>query len=71
MAEPVKGPASCFPSIEKKYGSPVAEWKDLIRSSSLTTHMGLVSWLRSEHGMGHGHADALVVHALAEKQPWN
>ncbi|MEU9064731.1 DUF4287 domain-containing protein, partial [Streptomyces sp. NPDC048430] len=31
-------------SIEKKYGRPVAEWKELVRSSHLTRHMELVSW---------------------------
>jgi len=62
----VKGPASYFPSIEKKYGRPAAEWKDLIRSSPLTRHMELVAWLRTEHGLGHGHANALVTHTLSE-----
>ncbi|EWS93207.1 hypothetical protein SSIG_03781 [Streptomyces filamentosus NRRL 11379] len=62
----VKGPASYFPSIEKKYGRPVAEWKDLIRTSPLTKHMELVGWLKSEHGLGHGHANALTAHTLAE-----
>ncbi|HEV7472286.1 MAG TPA: DUF4287 domain-containing protein [Pseudonocardia sp.] len=34
MAEPqVKGPASYFPSIEKKYGRPIAEWKELLRGA--------------------------------------
>lgn len=66
MSEAVKGPASYFPAIEKKYGRPVAEWKKLIRSSPLTRHMELVTWLKTEHGMGHGHANALVAHTLAE-----
>ncbi|MEU7058254.1 DUF4287 domain-containing protein [Streptomyces sp. NPDC046197] len=66
MTAPVKGPASYFPSIEKKYGRPIAEWKDLIRTSSLTKHMELVAWLKAEHGLGHGHANALVAHTLAE-----
>ncbi|MBF6047801.1 DUF4287 domain-containing protein [Streptomyces sp. NRRL B-1677] len=66
MTETVKGPASYFPSIEKKYGRPIAEWKDLIRASSLTKHMELVGWLKAGHGMGHGHANALVAHTLAE-----
>src|SRR5690606_24161529 len=61
-----KGPASYFPSIEKKYGRPIAEWKDLIRTSPLTRHMELVTWLKTEHGLGHGHANALVAHTLAE-----
>ena len=32
----VTGPASYFPSIEKKYGRPIAEWKKLIRSRRLS-----------------------------------
>ncbi len=66
MAEPVKGPASYFPSIEKKYGKPISEWQALIRASDLTKHMELVAWLKSEHGLGHGHANALVAHTLQE-----
>uniref|UniRef100_UPI003C7A114B DUF4287 domain-containing protein n=1 Tax=unclassified Streptomyces TaxID=2593676 RepID=UPI003C7A114B len=66
MTEAVKGPASYFPSIEKKHGRPIAERKGLIRSSPLTGHMEIVSWLKAEHGLGHGHANALVAHTLAE-----
>lgn len=58
----VKGPASYFPAIEKKYGRPVEEWFDIVRGSELTRHMELVAWLKSEHGLGHGHANALVAH---------
>ncbi|MFS4107563.1 DUF4287 domain-containing protein [Streptomyces sp. NPDC004690] len=61
-----KGPASYFPSIEKKYGRPIEEWKTLIRASPLTKHMELVTWLKTDHAMGHGHANALVAHTLAE-----
>ncbi|MFC7534749.1 DUF4287 domain-containing protein [Actinoplanes sp. GCM10030250] len=66
MTQPAKGPASYFPTIEKKYGVPITHWKALIRSSPLTRHMELVSWLKTEHGLGHGHANALVAHTLAE-----
>ncbi|GAB2647933.1 DUF4287 domain-containing protein [Prescottella soli] len=66
MSEPVKGPASYFPSIEKTYGKPISEWQSLIRSSDLTKHMELVNWLKTEHGLGHGHANALVAHTLKE-----
>ncbi|GAA2943760.1 DUF4287 domain-containing protein [Streptomyces enissocaesilis] len=62
----MKGPASYLPSVEQKYGRPIAAWKDLIRASPLTKHMELVAWLKSEHGLGHGHADALVAHTPAE-----
>ncbi|MGW7020290.1 DUF4287 domain-containing protein [Streptomyces decoyicus] len=66
MTDTVKGPASYFPSIETKYGRPIAVWKHLIHTSPLTKHMELVSWLKTEHGLGHGHANALVAHTLAE-----
>lgn len=63
---PVKGPASYFPSIEKTYGRPIAEWKALVRQRYPAKHMELVSLLKTEHGMGHGHANAIVAHTLAE-----
>jgi hypothetical protein len=62
----VQGPASYFPSIEKKYGRPIEEWKALIRASALSKHGELVNWLKSEYGMGHGHATAIVAHTLHE-----
>ncbi|MFC4604491.1 DUF4287 domain-containing protein [Rhodococcus kronopolitis] len=66
MSEPVKGPASYFPSIEAKYGRPISEWQEKIRASELTKHLELVNWLKAEHGLGHGHANALVAHTLKE-----
>jgi hypothetical protein len=60
MAEKVQGPASYFPSIEKKYGKPVSYWFDLLNSVSDKKHMEQVDWLKTEHGVGHGHANALV-----------
>lgn len=66
ITEKVKGPASYFPSIEKKYGRPIAEWKNLIRSRPGQPHMQLVNWLKADHDMGHGHANALVGHTLDE-----
>lgn len=62
----MQGPASYFPSIERKYGRPIEEWQELIRSSELTRHMELVNMLKTEYGMGHGHANALVAYTLAE-----
>lgn len=64
--EKVKGPASYFPSIEKKYGRPIAEWQAVVRAALPAKHMELVALLKDEHGMGHGHANAIVAHTLAE-----
>jgi len=64
--EPVKGPASYFPSIEAKYGRPIDEWLTMVRESPLEKHMDKVEWLKTEHGMGHGHANAVVAYVKAE-----
>lgn len=60
--EQVKGPASYFPSIEKKYGKPVSYWFELLASVRDLKHMEQVAWLKAEHGMGHGHANAVVAY---------
>lgn len=60
--EKVKGPASYFPSIEKKYGFPVSHWFDLLEGQKNLQHMEMVAWLKDEHGLGHGHANALVAY---------
>ena len=57
---PKQGPASYFPSIEQKYGKSIPEWQAVINGCGLTKHMEIVGLLKSEHGMGHGHANALV-----------
>jgi hypothetical protein len=66
MAEAVTGPASYFPSIDKKYGTSIEEWKSILRSPGLTTGKELMALLETEHGMGHGHANALVLHTSKE-----
>ena len=67
---PVKGPASYFPSIEKKYGRPVSEWQEVVRSApgygAGAKHGELVALLKEQHGLGHGHANAVVAHTLAQ-----
>ncbi|SHJ14847.1 DUF4287 domain-containing protein [Wenxinia saemankumensis] len=65
MTDKVKGPASYFPSIEAKYGRPVQHWLDLIAARPEEKHMETVAWLKAEHGLGHGHANALVAHHRA------
>jgi hypothetical protein len=59
----VSGPASYFPSIERTHGRPIQEWLDLTAERlDEDTHMQVVSWLKSEHGLGHGHANAIVAY---------
>lgn len=60
MSEKVQGPASYFPSIEKKYGQPMQHWFDALEAVKDLKHMEQVAWLKTEHAMGHGHANAIV-----------
>jgi hypothetical protein len=57
---PTQGPASYFPSIEKKYGRSIAEWQRIITTCNVEKHMEIVSFLKATYGLGHGHANALV-----------
>lgn len=66
MAQPVKGPASYFPSIEKTYGKPIDAWMKVLTAAKLEKHMEMVALLKTEHGIGHGHANALVAHFRAQ-----
>jgi Domain of unknown function (DUF4287) len=66
-AQKVTGPASYFPSIEKKYGHPMDHWFKLVKSQKGLKHMEVVSWLKTEHGLGHGHANAIVAYCLNPK----
>ena len=61
MAEKkVMGPASYFPSIEKKYGKPIEHWMKELKKVSKLAHMEQVAHLKEKFEMGHGHANAIV-----------
>lgn len=62
----IKGPASYFPSIEAKYGQPIEHWLNLVGQQAGMKHMERVNWLKTQHGMGHGHANAIVAYCLAQ-----
>ncbi|MDH5832704.1 DUF4287 domain-containing protein [Luteimonas kalidii] len=60
------GPASYFPSIEKTYGQPVSHWLALLGTVGDRPHMAQVAYLKQDHGLGHGHANALVAYRKAQ-----
>ena len=59
-----EGAGVVLPVHREKYGRPIEEWKAAIRACGLSKHMEIVAWLKEEHGLGHGHANALVAHTL-------
>lgn len=62
-----QGPASYFPSIEKRYGLSIEHWMGVLRQAGPRKHMELVALLKADHGLGHGHANALVAWFLAKR----
>lgn len=54
------GPASYFPSIEKKYGKPIEHWMKELKKVRSLAHMEQVAHLKERFSMGHGHANAIV-----------
>lgn len=62
-----QGPASYFPSIEKRHGKPIEHWMGVLRQAGPLKHMELVALLKADHGLGHGHANALVAWFLAKR----
>ncbi len=64
--EKLKGPASYFSSIEKTYGQPIQHWLDLcVTLLETNSHMEAVNVLKNTHGLGHGHANAVVAYVKA------
>lgn len=64
-----KGPASYFPSIEKTYGYPIDHWMTILEGMADKTHMQMVAALKTDHNLGHGHANALVAYYRTRKEP--
>lgn len=62
----LKGPASYVPSIEQTYGRPIQAWLDLtVTLLADHPHMAAVGILKRDHGLGHGHANAIVAYVKA------
>lgn len=64
--EQVTGPRAYFPSIEKRYGQPISHWMTILAADTTLRHSDMVAKLKSEHGLGHGHANALVAQFRAD-----
>lgn len=51
--------------LESKTGKDLAGWKLVLDASGLKKHGEMVSYLKSDHGLGHGYAN-MIVHMAQE-----
>jgi len=50
-------------NLERTSGRSLAEWIEIVRASALEKHAQAVAMLKSEHGLGHGNANLVVMKA--------
>ena len=59
---------SMWQNLAEKTGRDRAAWISLGRASGRGTHRDLVNWLKTEHGLTHGYANAIALAALAKDE---
>lgn len=64
MTDPEAALASQLRNIEQATGRTVGEWTELIDASGNVRHGTIVAFLKSEHGLTHGNANALARRAV-------
>ena len=47
-------------NIKEKTGKGPDQYLTLAKKKGLTTHAELLAWLKSDMGLGHGHANAMI-----------
>lgn len=63
MADPATAAATQLANIEAATGTTVAEWTARARAAGKAAHGEILGWLKAEHGLTHGNANALA-HAV-------
>jgi len=59
--------ATQLANIETATGSTVSQWTEKARDAGKAKHGELLTWLKSEHGLTHGNANALA-HAIRQNE---
>src|SRR5690606_16171382 len=69
MATIPSGMQSYLDTVQKNTGKTWEDFKALAQEKGLTKHGELVAWLKSDFGLGHGHATAVTHVILSEDKP--
>jgi Domain of unknown function (DUF4287)/Domain of unknown function (DUF5655) len=56
-------------SVKAKTGKTAEDFKALAAEKGLTSHSALLAWLKTEYGLGHGHANAIIHVITSAGQP--
>jgi len=56
-------------TIKEKTGKTSADFKILAKEKGLVKHGEIVAWLKSDYGLGHGHANAMTQVILHSDKP--
>ena len=62
---PEDGMSSLIKNLEEKTGKSLTDWVSLARKTGLAKHKELVAHLKADHGLTHGYANQVALHALA------
>jgi hypothetical protein len=61
--------ATMISNFPARTGRPLADWVALARASGRTKHGEIMTMLKTEHGMSHGFANLVAIHALRPNSP--
>lgn len=67
MADPASAAATQLANIETATGMTVAEWTTKAGAAGKVAHGEILGWLKAEHGLTHGNANALA-HAIRRQE---
>ncbi|MDY7097626.1 MAG: DUF4287 domain-containing protein [Pseudomonadota bacterium] len=69
MASPEEQLASMMKNLPEKTGKTLEQWLALLAKTDLAKHGQMVTFLKSEHDVGHGYANLIASKALETEQP--
>jgi len=64
MADPKDAVATMIRNLEEKTGRSLDAWVKLASKQNLSKHGAIVTWLKSEHELGHGYANLVALESL-------
>lgn len=61
---PEETTAKMIANLKTTTGKPIEDWRKLLAKQNFAKHGPIVTWLKSEHGVGHGYANLIAHESL-------